>query len=295
MQSLYPEIGTPDIRRKIANELRSAREFNEMSLDQIRSVTKINTAYLENLETGNWSFLPPVYVKLFIKAYAQAVGVQSDEFSDRLGEVFESIEPSIRPMEISEYFGDHAQQSGLARAPGFFSWVEKNRSIIISGGITIIAIIVIAWYLIRPPQSEIFSVDTKPNIPVVEGTSIKSDLQPTNTDGKQEDVEVISEKPVNGIIKDTFKLGLFALGTCYVKVEIQDSILYDRTLWPGNVITNEYPDPVKLILGNAPGIRLLVNGDTLDALDPERRVRTLQAGSNGIIDWKKVQDKKEEN
>ncbi|MBT3232220.1 MAG: DUF4115 domain-containing protein [Calditrichaeota bacterium] len=282
--SLYPEIGTPDIRRKIANELRSAREFNEMSLDQIRSVTKINTLYLENLETGNWAFLPAVYVNLFIKAYAQAVGVQSDEFSDRLNEVFESTEPAFRSVEISDYFGDNAQQPNLARAPGFFSWVEKNRSIIISGGITIVAVIVIAWYLVRPPQPDTIMVDAKPNISAIEDAKSNSESQIVDYSEEPDAIKMIESEEVDEVALETFKLGLLALGTCYVKVEDQDSILYDRTLWPGNIITNEYPDPVKLTLGNAPEMRLLVNGDTLDVLDPEKKVRVLRVGSNGIIE-----------
>ena len=228
--------------------------------------------------------MPAVYVNLFIKAYAQAVGVQSDEFSDRLNEVFESIEPAFRPVEISDYFGDTTQQPNLARAPGLISWVEKNRSILLSGGITIIAIIVIAWYLVRPPQSDNIVVDAKPNIPDVTESNFNNDSRSERISEEAETVEVIESEQAEEIIHETFKLGLLALGTCYVKVEDQDSILYDRTLWPGNLITNEYPDPVKLTLGNAPEMRLLVNGDTLDAFDPERKVRVIRVGSNGVVE-----------
>ena len=67
--SKFPEIGTADIRMKIAEELKSAREFHEISLEEVRAITKININYLENLEGGAWGFLPSVYRYFYISKY----------------------------------------------------------------------------------------------------------------------------------------------------------------------------------------------------------------------------------
>jgi len=278
-QKTYPEIGTPDIRRKIANELRSAREFNEMSYDQIRSITKINNVYLENLEAGNWSFLPAVYVKLFIKAYASAVKVQSDEFTNRLDEVFDSIKPADYSAEQQEYFGDHLRQTRHAHASGFMTWIEKNRSILFYGMITCIAVILVGYYLMHTPKT---------GMPAFREAPVESDT--TSHVQRKDTISVATEQPevvelelIQTSAIKTFELGLIASGTCYVKVEHGDSTLYDRTLWPGNVIRYEYPDSIKVTLGNAPEIRLLVNGDTLPPFPENRKVRVFRLTSEGIV------------
>ncbi len=282
----YPEIGTPDVRKRIADELRNAREFNEASLDQIRSITKINNVYLNNIEEGNWSFLPPVYVKLFIKAYAEAVGIQSDEFNGLLDNAFESIKPKIQMKESLEEF--HSQKSGAkyTKPTSVFTWTERNRSIIFYSIITVIAIVIIGWYLLKPPSEDVtliepdYSADIQTDTIAMDTTALseKVEEEPRVEIQEPEFEEETIEEPVI----DTFSFYAVSLGTCYVKIEHEDTLLYERTLWDGNYISEEYPEPIKVTLGNAPQLRIIVNGDSIEAFEG-RKVRVLQINSEGII------------
>ncbi len=62
----------------IGEQLRSARESNNVSLEDAANDVKISKRYLEALEEGNYSVLPaPVYIKGFLSNYAKYLGLDS--------------------------------------------------------------------------------------------------------------------------------------------------------------------------------------------------------------------------
>ncbi|MDE3001214.1 MAG: DUF4115 domain-containing protein [Gemmatimonadota bacterium] len=65
--------------REFASELRAQRESSGMSLEELFERTRINPEYLRAIESGNYDVLPEIYVRLFIKKYAQEVGLDVEE------------------------------------------------------------------------------------------------------------------------------------------------------------------------------------------------------------------------
>ncbi len=63
---------------KLAEELKEARIKNNLTLKQLSLRTRIDLKFLEAIEEGNLSFLPDLYVKAFIKEYANVVGLDSE-------------------------------------------------------------------------------------------------------------------------------------------------------------------------------------------------------------------------
>ena len=59
----------------LAQELRKSREARKITLQQVSDLTLINVQFLEAIEQDNLSFLPPAYVRAFIREYALAVGM----------------------------------------------------------------------------------------------------------------------------------------------------------------------------------------------------------------------------
>jgi cytoskeletal protein RodZ len=57
--------------KKFAKELKSFRESKEVSLQYIASRTKIDIKFLQAIEEGNFEILPDLYIRAFIKEYAQ--------------------------------------------------------------------------------------------------------------------------------------------------------------------------------------------------------------------------------
>jgi len=276
-----PEIGNTESRRKICQELRSAREFHEMSLDQVRSITKINNVYLENIESGNWAFLPAVYVKLFIKAYASAVAVQSEEFLNRVNEIFSAVTPAVKSAETESLFASHNEGIRNVRMNPFMSWADRNRSMMIYGGIIVIAVVLIIIYLARTPDSTKFgqthefdSAEQSAELLTPDTSLVAATPRPS---------EPLNEAVINEPAARTFSMGIVILDTSYVKIQHADTLLYERTLWPGNRLNWTFPAPVRITLGNAPNTRIIVMGDTLPVFAGSRRVRVLNINAEGII------------
>lgn len=64
-------------------ELKAKRESLGLTVQDLFQRTRINTEFLEALESGNFDVLPEAYVKLFLKRYAQEVKLDGDEIVKR--------------------------------------------------------------------------------------------------------------------------------------------------------------------------------------------------------------------
>ena len=61
------------------NKYKKFRIENNIDLKDIAKRTKIDLKYLQALERGKFAEIPPVYVKLFFKAYINEIGVDINE------------------------------------------------------------------------------------------------------------------------------------------------------------------------------------------------------------------------
>ena len=61
------------------NKYKKFRIENNIDLKDISKRTKVDLKYLNALERGKFAEIPPVYVKLFFKAYINEIGVDLDE------------------------------------------------------------------------------------------------------------------------------------------------------------------------------------------------------------------------
>ena len=61
------------------NKYKKFRIENNIDLKDVSKRTKIDLKYLQAIERGKFAEIPPVYVKLFFKAYISEIGVDTDE------------------------------------------------------------------------------------------------------------------------------------------------------------------------------------------------------------------------
>ncbi len=60
--------------------LKSARLKKNLSIDEVSDATKIRTYVIEAIEEGNFEIMPLVYIKSFIKTYAQFLNIDDSKF-----------------------------------------------------------------------------------------------------------------------------------------------------------------------------------------------------------------------
>jgi cytoskeletal protein RodZ len=63
---------------KFAEELKAARTERNLTLQQIAAKTRIDLKFLEEMEKGNFSFLPELYINAFLKEYVRLVGLDEN-------------------------------------------------------------------------------------------------------------------------------------------------------------------------------------------------------------------------
>lgn len=85
----------------VGERLRTAREANKLSLEDVAAQTRIPLRHLESIESGQWDSLPAAtYTIGFAKSYASVVGLDRVEIGDQLreemgGQRFASTSPDV--------------------------------------------------------------------------------------------------------------------------------------------------------------------------------------------------------
>jgi transcriptional regulator with XRE-family HTH domain len=65
--------------KEFSSDLKAIREKSNISLAEISAQTRINENFLGKLESGDFSFQQEIYIKAFIKEYANAIGLDPAE------------------------------------------------------------------------------------------------------------------------------------------------------------------------------------------------------------------------
>jgi cytoskeletal protein RodZ len=97
---------------KVAEQLRTAREAQQLSIEDVANLTKLRTDHVRALESGNYSvFSAPVYVRGFTRTYAKLLKLDSKKVLEELtAELDQSSSSSSKesPMPHSKGFIDFA-------------------------------------------------------------------------------------------------------------------------------------------------------------------------------------------
>lgn len=165
----------------LGDRLKQARTAKGFTLDDLQSITKIQKRYLSGIENEDYSMMPgSFYVRAFIKQYAEAVGLDSDEML--------SMYKNTSPEVSSEEEAGQRASSTLTRKRGLKNNDQLNEmmpKIIVA--LFIIVIVVVIWTLYqgssKNKQGDVGSGET--NQPVIMEKS-----------PAKKDPEKVEEKPV---------------------------------------------------------------------------------------------------
>nr|WP_255550392.1 helix-turn-helix domain-containing protein [Sporosarcina sp. E16_3] len=168
----------------LGDRLKQARTAKGFTLDDLQSITKIQKRYLSGIENEDYSMMPgSFYVRAFIKQYAEAVDLDSDEML--------SMYKNTTPEVSSEEKAGQRASSTLTRKRGLKNNDQLNEimpKIIVA--LFIIVIVVVIWTLYQgTSNNKQGDVDSgKTNQPVI--------MEKSEPDSTKKDPEKVEEKPV---------------------------------------------------------------------------------------------------
>jgi transcriptional regulator with XRE-family HTH domain len=276
---------------KFAEELREARLSANMTLQQMAAKTRIDPKFLEALDSGDFFFLPELYVKAFIKEYADAVGVDVDQTIKKYELAKQGLDFNSTGMSKKE---EHAalkeeikKETVKSKPVQSFDGVQKPEGptdkekqsrqknifiLTIVGGCVLVLLLL---YLFVFKSSDEIIIPEKSFDEVVESDSPRYE-EDTPT-GLMLDS---SGNPV--VSKDTLALQIITIDTSWVKIIFDDSRAEDFILFPNSQKILIARNNFKITLGNAGGIQFKLNNEMLNFAGKAKTVMHVMIDSEGL-------------
>ncbi len=261
--------------KHFCDELKAARQFKKVTLEEISAKTKIATKFLEALEDGRWDILPEPYIKGFLKAYAQCVGMNVLKVLKK----YDELEKGITEEEDEE--GTEPTRVDLPQEPpsllrSRFPAVKVKTHGLWYGLLVVGIVVVGVWVLsiIRSKPAE------EPAPPLEEQTTtLPADTMVTPP--TVSDTTVVSAEPA---ILEPFTVSAMFSDPCYVEIVLDDTLKRDYLFQAGQSKTWDVNQLLWMKIGNSGGARISHNDNDLGVLGLQNQVVTLTLGPEGVIE-----------
>ena len=236
--------------------IKRERELRGITLDEIADETKIGKNLLNALEKDDYDSLPaPAFVKGFLRAYSKYVGLDGndvvlryEDFIERTkkekGIVDEKVE---QPVNRTYYLTAIFIILGIVFFLSlYFFWPENSNTI---------------------KQSEEGQETSEKALESIEDPKIAETPQPKIPDitiATEETKPAISDTPIEEIPQEKHTLSFSASQETWILVMIDDTVVKDIMLKPGENIKWEGEKGFQVTIGNAGGVKAVFNGKTLE-------------------------------
>ncbi len=267
-----------------AEELKALRLSKDLTLKQIAVKTRIDYKFLEAMESGDFEFLPEIYVKAFLKDYLKALDADQTVYlkkydSARHGKEFEvkgeNVQAGENETKEQEDLKEHQPLSSFDAIRKFKRLEEegtasKKRKTRIYYYVATSAVFVAAvLYLFFFSGEEELIVPEKSWEEVV-GEPVAG--------GNSED-QTTSAADIGSA--DSLKLTIMASDTSWIRIMIDDSRTVEFLLFPQSQKSIKASDNYKILFGNSAVIKLDLNGRPL-SLKSRSIVQRVLIDSNGV-------------
>jgi cytoskeleton protein RodZ len=235
----------------IGSTLRSAREQQGRSLDQLAATTKISTATLRAIETNQIQHLPGgIFLRGFLRAYAREVRLDPETI---VAEYVAQFEP--QPTRVGA--GAAADPAGKdlpvdAAAPTVAELVSRDvsiRSVLLTGGL---ALGLLAYMTLRVGSPTVPAADRSVPTPAVVAASNPE----TGTAGQRDAAAASSigssEAP---------RVEIHATGPCWISVTVDGQRVFQKLMQSGDIETLDISHGADVRIGDPATFSFFINGE----------------------------------
>lgn len=258
-----------------SEEFRKERESKNITLADISHKTRINIKYLQAIEQGAFDILPQTYVRAFIKAYAEAIGITASEALKKY-----DIHSTPEHKEETANIKDEARLYLRPEAADEQLKKEKNaRALMVTTALAVAALLIV-FYLLNYFGSVVPSKPTKETA-FQEVVKEQEKLQPVAAVVDSVDTTKIAKIEIPKA--DSLVLRVIATDSVWLTI-IRDS-LPPRS---GYMLRGRYRTYVAkkgfyLSLSDAAAVKLILNGIELPALgEPGKRIRNIKINADDL-------------
>lgn len=281
----------------IGETLRRERQRRKLDLDQVARETKISRKLLEAIEAEDFAKLPGgVFTKSFVRQYARVLGLDEDEIATELQR---TIEPPA-PLEADPHQAPPEPAYDVPRVPDFAGSSPRTGSMLPAlAGMVIVMLVCSGVYVLwqksrRPPSvvpaapvaARVETPAPAPSAPVP--APIAQPVEPAATDTSAQVQPVaapVSEPGTAERVVDpnaNVRVAVTATEPTWISARADGQYIYSGTLQPNETKELGASEMVRLILGNAGGVSITLNGKLVPAVGPVGQVRVVQFSPGGV-------------
>jgi len=268
-----------DETETLGKYLKNQRESRRISLREVAKNTRVREHILKAIEEDQYHLLPPItYVKGFLFAYAKYLRLDPNEVLLRYERVLkgESVTPPpIEPRKPKEKIPFTPSPKPKQK----ILWNTKQTWVV--GGVIMASLIVFYFFF---PYSSKPPVEPVPEKPIIEE---KHPIAPSPPVPVTTPVPPLTPSPpvtatTSVPEKKPFSLQLKAVEETWVSLQVDDQPEKEMTFKPGEGISVQASNRIRVILGNAGGLDLVFNGKPLEKFGKAGEVLTLIFTSQGV-------------
>jgi cytoskeleton protein RodZ len=276
-------------------ELKRIRESKGLRLEDISSRYKIRPSFLESIESGSFEDLPePVYTKTFVKTYAGLLGVDAGPILARYAKYIEKTMPAPPPDAPAEQVREARAENGI------FDRLGSMGSKLGWAVLTLAVVVILGIYVLqdsgeRPAPVKSVAPETvkpaekPPETPPVETPQAPAIQQPDAAPPQQAAVQTAApqaaptqaaapeekkpEAPPPAQKKEpppptppaagALSLTIEATEAAWVQVKADKTPAVQKLMQAGEKLTTEAKEKITVDLGNAGGVQITFQGQSL--------------------------------
>ncbi|MFO7151796.1 MAG: DUF4115 domain-containing protein [Bacillota bacterium] len=255
--------------KELGDYLRSLRLEKNISLEEIYQETKIRIKYLKAIEDGDFEAIPggEVYLKGFLKNYAEAIGIDSSEILKKYKEI-----SAPKSEESSQEKAENSEEILVEREKATSKASKMKIPLLIGVLVLIIALVFIALSTAKAPSN---TSSVKPGETYVPGEAPSiEDSSPDQEIGE----EIKEELPDQVILvsDDGRNVTYTVSGSsiyvnfevtkdrCWIRVTADDEVTFEGTLRQGDSKTFEADKKLSIRIGNPLAVKVTLNGQEIE-------------------------------
>jgi len=274
---------------KFAEELKAARTERNLTLQQIAAKTRIDLKFLEEMEKGNFSFLPELYINAFLKEYVRLVGLDENLMLKKFaaaksGKEFYEHEEISEDSSLKKQKNEKDMQKerkvsfSAVDATDFQESQERTaaqkQKMIIGIAAAVILIFIIVYFAFIKSNPDIV-VSEKPYSEVQQNASEPYAEQPPKTQPADSMQNFSSSS-------DSLTLYIDASDTSWIKLLLDNSKVEEFTLFPHSTKDIKALKNYKIIVGNSAGMHFRLNNKSLGFSGKKNEVKFISIDSTGL-------------
>ncbi|SME94078.1 helix-turn-helix domain-containing protein [Desulfovibrio gilichinskyi] len=295
--------------KELGSRLKAEREQQGLTVEQMMELTKLSRVNVHAIEDGNKNDFPhPVYAKGFIKNYAKALGLDSEEIGNEFSKFYCIDEPGDEKKDINSCADNSLSQNNYSDIPS-----SSSKSSIFLIIILVVVLAGLVYYLNgssllnfgKSQKSEVVVTDESKEIVNTDAHNMES-LQEKNEDISKEvpaeysagetqteaqvadsnkEIAPVEDKkaaPVispkteaQSIVKNTVVITAKPGESCWLEAT-SDGTSKEYVLQENETVSLPYVNNLKIKFGNAGGVNLISDGKPIVLNAAKGKVKTLE-------------------